>query len=705
MTCLVLELLTEELPPKSLQRLSDFFVQKIFTGLQTQGFLSANSVATPIATPRRLGVLISDVTAESPEQKVTEKILPISIALDAQGQATAVLEKKIAALSQHIKVSFSWRDCVRAPDGKTEALFYTFSRPGVPLNTALQILLTETLAQMPVAKVMQYQLPIGQSVSFVRPAHRLLAMWGSETLSLRALGLESANLTEGHRFLCPTKPLIITHADHYLTLLRAAFVEPLWEARREQINQALDRAAQAAKVIKPNELLDEVCALVEWPSVYSCTFDEAFLEIPQECLILTMQQNQKYFVLKDANNQLLPRFLVVSNIQTDDPFNIIKGNEKVVRPRLADAAFFYQQDQKISLSDREKQLSETVYHQKLGSQAERTLRIVQISQTLFQLVNPNDKTTTVHHLTRAAALCKTDLRSEMVAEFPELQGIMGGYYATLAGENSLVTNAITEHYCPKFALDDLPTSDLGCLLSLSDKLESLIGFWGVGVRASGEKDPFALRRLALAICRLFVEKKLPVSFDTILDTCSPAFSGIKDYQLDQKSLKSFLMDRLRSYLKEKGYSTNLIEAVLVVNPDPLFTVIPKIEGLINFLNTPSAGVITTNYKRINNILSKATALNLTVDNFVDKKLFDMDAEVLIWENYLKLVTPYQNFIQKHQFNDALQLILTLEKPIEQFFNDVMVFTSDISKQKNRLALLNKLRELLNAIADLSILSL
>src|SRR5580765_194491 len=537
---LLVELLTEELPPKALAGLGDAFADSIFSGLKTRGFLADDAVATAYATPRRLAVSISQVHAASPDQTIREKVLPVSIALDAEACPTAPLVKKLAALAARVGATVITPDQLeRAQDGKSESLFYHYTARGAVLQDGLQVVLEETVAGLPIPKLMSYQRQqghdAGSTVRFVRPAHRLVALYGDTVLPLRILGLDAGRITQGQRFLSQGAITIDSAAAYVETLTGAGKVIPGFSARKEKIRLDLLAQAKDDQVLMPEPLLDEVAALVEWPVVYTCRFDDRFLAVPQECLILTMQTNQKYFALTDAAGRLRPRFLIVSNLETSIPQHIVQGNERVVRPRLADAKFFFEQDKKKSLAERVPQLADVVYHNKLGNQLQRTERVKALAGAIARLLAQDAALAE-----RGALLAKADLLTDMVGEFPELQGIMGNYYARHDGEPDEVALAVSEHYQPRFAGDALPGSATGTVVALADKLETLVGIWGIGLQPTGDKDPFALRRHALGILRMLIEKRLPLPIPLLLQEAASLFAGNDNFRDPRADLSTFM---------------------------------------------------------------------------------------------------------------------------------------------------------------------
>jgi glycyl-tRNA synthetase beta chain len=690
---LLIELLTEELPPKALAKLGEAFAQGLHAGLQSRDLLEADARSTSFATPRRLAVLINGVRAVAPDKAMREKVLPVSVGLDANGQPTAPLQKKLAALAANIGVaSIDPSALERAQDGKAEALFYQYTARGTSLSDGLQAALDDTLGKLPIPKVMTYQRPDGASVNFVRPAHRLVAMHGSEVVDVTALGLRAGNVTLGHRFLS-SGDIVIPQANAYAdTLRREGHVIASYTERKEAIRSALLKEAGADQVVMPESLLDEVNSLVEYPVVYACHFEEAFLAVPQECLILTMQTNQKYFALTDAAGQLRNRFLIVSNLATATPAAIIEGNERVVRPRLADAQFFFEQDKKKPLAARVPQLDKVVYHNKLGSQGQRVLRLQRLAADIAKLLGAD-----VARAQRGAELAKADLLTDMVGEFPELQGTMGTYYARHDGEHDEVALACTEHYQPRFAGDALPTSTTGTIVALTDKLETLVGIWGIGLQPTGDKDPFALRRHALGVIRMLVEKPLALSVPALLAHADSTFAGIEAYKSSISEVRDFIDDRLRGYLKDKGYSAQQVEAVVSLRLEHLDDVVQRLDAVQAFSSLPEAEALAAANKRITNILRKHEG----EVGAIQPALLQEDAERTLHEAVERVRPTVETALADGNFKAALLELAHLRAAVDGFFNDVMVMTEDAALRANRIALLSSLHTLMNRVADLS----
>ncbi|MFL9996098.1 glycine--tRNA ligase subunit beta [Paraburkholderia sediminicola] len=687
---LLVELLTEELPPKALARLGDAFAEGIAQRLAARDLVEGELSFERYATPRRLAVTIKNVRSVAPEKHVREKVLPVSVALDKDGQPTAPLAKKLAALGFP---DFSVNDLERAQDGKAEAFFLRYAAPGATLAEGLQSALDETIAKLPIPKPMTYQRPDGTSVQFVRPAHRLTTLHGEQVVPVTALGVDADDTTLGHRFL--SEGLVqIQHADSYAdTLLHRGRVVANFADRKETIRTHLLAQADGDQVVMPESLLDEVNSLVEWPVVYACRFEDEFLQVPQECLILTMQTNQKYFALTDANGKLRSRFLIVSNIETKTPGDIVEGNERVVRPRLADAKFFFEQDKKKPLADRVPLLANVVYHNKLGSALQRVERVEALAGAIASLIGAD-----VALAKRAARLAKADLITDMVGEFPELQGTMGTYYARHDGEPEEVALACSEHYQPRFSGDALPATATGTVVALADKLETLVGIWGIGLQPTGEKDPFALRRHALGVLRILVEKQLPVDLVELLRTAYAQFAAVPGVADSTQAIYEFSMDRLRGLLRERGYAPGEIDAVLALNPTRLDDIVARLDAVREFAALPEAASLAAANKRISNILKKSES---ATNGGVQVTLLTEAAEKALHAQLEQVAPRVQSQLAVRDYTGALTALAALREPVDTFFNDVMVNAEDPALRANRLALLGALHQQMNCVADIS----
>jgi len=697
---LLLEIFVEELPPKALKKLGDAFAGVLHEQLKQQGLATAESQLTAYASPRRLAAHITNVAAQAADKVVSQKLMPVSVGLDAAGNATPALLKKLQALGADASVVAGLK---KTMDGKAEALFYDSVVTGATLADGLQKALLEAIAKLPIPKVMSYQLesdcalPGWSSVSFVRPAHGLMALHGSAVIPLHALGLKSGNSTQGHRFEAAISPVVIAHADDYAaTLQKDGAVIASFAERKADIARQL--TAAAAKIgggvvpIEDDALLDEVTALVERPNVLVCSFEKEFLDVPQECLILTMKANQKYFPLLDAAGKLTHQFLVVSNISPADASAVIGGNERVVRPRLADAKFFFDQDRKKTLASRVAGLDKVVYHNKLGTQGERVTRVRTIAQAIGQQLGGD---ALAAQADQAALLAKTDLVTDMVGEFPELQGTMGRYYARNDGLSSDVADAIEDHYKPRFAGDVLPRNAAGLAVALADKLETLAGMFGIGNLPTGDKDPFALRRHALGVVRMLADKELPLDLDVLVQTAGKAFGDrIEDASA---ALLDFIYDRFAGSLREQGYSAQEVDAVLALRPQQLGDVARRLVAVRVFAALPEAPSLAAANKRIGNILKKADE----VDAHVSQVLLKEPAEIALFAAMNRVLPQAQTQFEAGDYTDSLQTLAALREPVDAFFDGVMVNAEELDLRLNRQGLLKSLHVAMNRVADLS----
>ncbi|WP_066706873.1 glycine--tRNA ligase subunit beta [Curvibacter delicatus] len=701
---LLVELFVEELPPKALKKLGDAFAGTLADQLKALGLAGADSVVTAYASPRRLAAHVTHVWLKAADKAVQQKLMPVTVGLDASGNATPALLKKLQALGADVSnPAAAVAALKRAPDGKAEALFYDSLVTGATLDTGLQKALEEAIAKLPIPKVMSYQLetdcelPGWSSVNFVRPAHGLVALHGSTVVPVKALGLTAGNSTQGHRFEAKVAKVVIKDADSYAATLQqdGAVIASFAERRAEIARQLAAAAAQVGNGVRPIEddaLLDEVTALVERPNVLVCEFEKQFLDVPQECLILTMKANQKYFPLLDATGKLTHQFLVVSNISPSDASAVIGGNERVVRPRLADAKFFFDQDRKKTLESRVEGLGKVVYHNKLGTQGERVERVRAIARAIAQQLGGEALAKAAD---TAARLAKTDLLTDMVGEFPELQGIMGGYYARHDGLGDEVANAIEDHYKPRFAGDDLPRNNVGLVVALADKLETLVGMFGIGNLPTGDKDPFALRRHALGVIRMLAEKDLPLDLNALLAGAVPAFGDkINDAT---PALAEFIYDRLAGSLREQGYSAQEVEAVLALQPQRLGDVTKRLAAVRAFAALPEAAALAAANKRISNILKKAGDVDAHVSDVLLKEQAEKDLYAA-----LKSVVPQANAqFEAGDYTASLQTLAALRAPVDAFFDDVMVNAEELDLRLNRQGLLKSLHDAMNRVADLS----
>lgn len=694
---LLVELFVEELPPKALKKLGESFSSTLFETLKLQGLSSDNSVVTSFATPRRLAAHITSIEAQAKDKQISQKLMPVSVGLDANGNATPALIKRLngmgldeAAVSQLTKQM----------DGKNEALFLEVTQKGAELNDGLQKAIEEAIQKLPIPKVMTYQLADGwSSVNFVRPAHGLIALHGSDVVATSVLGLNASNQTQGHRFEAASANVVIKNADSYAEQLKTegAVIASFAERRAEIVHQLTTAAAkEGLKPIDDDALLDEVTALVERPNVLLGQFEEIYLEVPQECLILTMKANQKYFPLLDSNDKLTNKFLIVSNICPVDPSAVIGGNERVVRPRLADAKFFFDQDRKKTLESRITSLEKVVYHNKLGSQGQRTERVSAIAIAIGKQLGGADLAAKAG---LAAQLAKTDLITDMVGEFPELQGIMGRYYAQHEGLDDEVAFAIEDHYKPRFAGDDLPRNQVGITVALADKLETLVGLFSIGEKPTGDKDPFALRRQALGIIRMLIEGKLSLAFEPLIQDVLSAFEhDAANTAATVQAIKEFCFDRLSVNLRENGATAQEVDAVLSLDPALLSEIPQRLAAVRTFAELTEAPALAAANKRVSNILKKVEG---EIQAQVNVSLLQESAEIALNNALLSVKPEADKQFETGDYTNSLKALAALKAPVDDFFDNVMVNAEDAALKANRLGLLATLHQTMNRVADLS----
>jgi len=701
---LLVELFTEELPPKALQQLGTAFADGIRTALDKANLLADGCQSTPFATPRRLAVHFSHVRAQAPEQAYADRLMPVKVGLNADGSATPALTKKLAAKG--------WSDLdvatlARESDGKQDYLVARGSAPGATLALGLQTALDAAIAGLPIPKVMRYQLADGQTtVRFVRPAHGLTALFGADVVPVATLGLTAGRTVHGHRFLCAA-PIELAHADEYEARLHdEGRVIASFEKRRDDI--AAQLAEQAARLhasigegAEVDALLDEVTALVELPAVYVGEFDPAFLAVPPECLILTMRLNQKYFPLFDPDtNALTHRFLIVSNMRVADPTHIIEGNQRVVRPRLADAQFFFDTDRKQPLHTRIPALAHAVYHNKLGSQLQRSQRIERIARFLAERLDADAQLAA-----RAAQLLKADLTTDMVAEFPELQGIMGAYYAAHDGEDAQVVRALREQYRIRLNAvtpDAAPDTLTAAIVFMAERAETLIGIWGIGLAPTGERDPYALRRAALGLISALEQPAIGkrLSLDTLLAAALQTFElgVVADGTLD--AVSRFVVDRYRNQLAAT-HDKVIVDAVMAGVAPPMFEVRERIAACVEFVQLPEAASLIAANKRLANLLKKTDGGSSTRAPTVDAALFSEPAEHALLQAIETLTPIVQSQLQQGDFTASLKALAGVRQAVDDFFEHVMVMAEDPAVRANRLTLLHRLHGLMNQVADIS----
>lgn len=683
---LLIELLTEELPPKALNNLGNHFAAAIVDGLEKAQLIEGNPQFIAYASPRRLAVQVQNVKAMQANQQIVKKGVSV-----AAGMKDGMPTKALEGFARSCGVAINQLHTVF--DGKQDVYAYELTQQGKPLAELLGDILNTAIKKLPIPKVMRW----GSSThTFVRPVHGLIALHGADVLPVNVLGLDSNRTTLGHRFLSSGEISFAQANDYATQLAEQGKVIANFDERKQAIKNELDKQAALlnATVAADDSLLDEVTALVEYPVVLQAGFEEHFLAVPQECLILTMQQNQKYFPLLDKNGKLMNRFLLVSNLQTQDPSHIIQGNERVLRARLSDAEFFYKQDQKATLESRLPKLANVVYHNKIGSQAERIERLQSIAAHIAGCLNA-DKSVAE----RAARLAKADLVTEMVGEFPELQGTMGKYYAQLDGEMPEIAAAIEQHYQPRFAGDTLPKSPIATAVALADKLETLVGIWGIGLIPTGDKDPYALRRSALGVLRMLMNT--PLSIHDLLHTVTAQFPADilsnKDKVIDE--VAEFMQARL-AVLLQNDYTPDVVSAVLAQRPDCLDDLIAKLQAVKLFKQLPESSALAAANKRVQNLLKKADS---ALGN-VDATLLQQNEEQALFAAVQDLKPRVDAAIAACDFQAALKALATIKPQVDAFFDGVMVMVDDVAIKQNRLNLLNLLANLMNAVADIAALS-
>ena len=680
---LLVELLTEELPPKALKQLADAFAQGIAAGLASRGLVSVNAAREIYATPRRLAVKIDGVASRGEDRRETKKLMPAKVAFGADGKASMALRKRLE--KEGVPADADVDALIeRKMEGKEEFVFHTQVLAGQALPAALQAALESAIEKLPIPKVMSYQLADGATtVHFVRPAHGLIALHGNEVVPVGILGLTAGRVTQGHRFQ-GARDIEIATADAYEEALAAhGMIIASFEQRRADIYAQLQKHAAelgatlgAAADYEP--LLDEVNALVELPTVYVGTFEVEFLTVPQECLVLTMRANQKY------------------NMRLEEPKNIIEGNQRVIRPRLSDARFFFETDKKVRLDARVPELARIVYHNKLGSQLERSTRVQTLAGIIARAIGADAAAAE-----RAAWLAKADLLTNMVGEFPELQGTMGRYYALTDGESSSIATAISNQYRTRFG-EDSAADTTAASLYLADRIETLVGIWGIGLHPTGDKDPFGLRRAALGVISAFEwlgaranAGKFELQLDTLIDHAAAQFKAGVLGAAFKPALVEFVFERYRNQLATK-HDRNAVDAVIALQP-PLQEVAARLAAVIAFSALPEAAALAAANKRIGNILKKTEGAAAVVD----AALFVEPAERALADALAGVGAEAGSRFAAGDYTASLTLLARTRDAVDAFFTDVMVMAEDPRQRDNRIALLRELHGLMNRVADLS----
>lgn len=686
-TDLLVELGCEELPPKTLKRLAQSFYNNSCKGLSDAGFEINSAEGKVYYSPRRMGFRITAVAGKQADQLLERKGPAVAAAFDESGKPTP------AALGFARSVGKEVDELDRQKTDKGEWLFCTIDQPGKQLSEVLFPVLEKALAGLPVAKPMRWS---DHDYQFVRPVHWLIVLHGSEVLEGSLYGQESRNMTRGHRIHSPGPHQIETPADYETTLEQACvLVDP--ESRKRKIKTLATQAGQAlgGETRITDSLLDEVSNIVEWPSVITCEFEEAFLEVPQEALVASMEDHQKFFpVLNPQTGKITAGFVVITNVDSKNPALVKQGFERVIRPRLADARFFWDQDQKQALSAYSDALGAVVFQKKLGSIGDKSRRMAEISGKLADVLDLDSE-----NARRAAELCKCDLLTQMVGEFPELQGTMGGYYSDRSGEHPDVSSAISEHYAPRFAGDVIPAGELGQVLSIADRMDSLVGIFAAGLKPSGNKDPFALRRAALGVVRILSEAGLQVSLDKLLEITAQSMSGQLEVAEECLSeVRVFVLERAKHFFLDQGINTNVVNATFAAPVTSIPDLKARLEALNQFMRLPEAESLVAANKRIANILRKSED---DVSGDIREELLVIDEERQLFDEVVTLETDLSPLFANADYATALSSLTRLEPAISAFFEAVMVMDEDKSVRTNRLSLLNRLKGLFDQVADLA----
>ncbi len=677
------ELGTEELPPQALLKLRNALRQSINKGLDEAGLEHGEILA--YATPRRLAILIKQLAASQPDQQVERRGPPVKAAYDADGKPT----KAALGFAQTNSTTVEQLETLKTDKG--EWLCFRALSKGQTVQQLLPEILNQSLNSLPIPKRMRWG---NNEHQFVRPVHWLLLLYGTEILPATVLGLTADRLSYGHRFHAPAA-ITIDSPDTYLSCLQQdGYVIADFDVRRDtiksQIQQQIDKLDGVA--LYDDALLDEITALVEWPVALVGNFEKEYLKLPDEVLITTMQTNQKYVPVKDKQGKLLPHFITILNIDTSNPDIVRQGNERVIRPRLGDAAFFWNQDTKKTLEQRVTELGNVVEQKKLGSMLDKTQRLEHVSQHIAERLNAD-----TIKAKRAAHLCKADLLTDMVGEFASLQGVMGRYYALEDGETEQIANALQEHYLPRQSGGELPSTATGQIVSLADKLDTLVGIFSIGMIPTGVKDPYGLRRASLGILRILIEKKLDLD---LVDLVSQALEQQKHAKIEantQARVVEFLIDRLRGYSLDLGYLPDEFDAVKTVKPTRPVDFMRRLEAVQNFRRQPEADSLATANKRIRNILRK---LEEAVDNDVNADILTDEAEKTLYTATQQAQTTVTPLLAQYDYSAALQHLAGLKQPIDDFFDNVMVMAEDSALKANRLALLKQIQQLFLKIADI-----
>lgn len=685
---LLIELGTEELPPKSLKKLSESFTQNMKDELNKAGFEFDG--IQPFAAPRRLAVIVHNCSGSQPDSRVEKRGPAVSAAFDVDGNPTRAAQGW--AKGNGIDVA----QASRLKTDKGEWLLHIAEVKGEALKEVLQDVLHDTVKKLPIPKPMRWG---SSTAEFIRPVHTLCVMFGAEVIPVSLFGLTSANQLSGHRFHGERR-FTLDHADNYAKALTAQYVVADYTQRTDAIEAELIKKARELG-LNPDydlSLLEEISSLVEWPVVLTAKFEADFLDVPKEALIYTMKDDQKYVPLLDSEGQLSSTFLFVTNIESKDPNKIIEGNQKVIRPRLADAKFFFENDKKTTLASKAEKLATVLFQQELGTVAEKTARLMAISKNIAEALGIDST-----NVERAAALAKADLLSNMVMEFPSVQGIMGHHYALHDGEHAEVALAIEEQYLPRFAGDKLPTSTAGYILSIAEKLDTLVGIFGIGKLPKGDKDPFALRRSAIGILRILVENKLPLELKAMIDSVVNIYGAKLSNAKTASQVHTFLLDRFKPFYQDQEISGDVVIAVMTQQPATAIDFDARIKAVTAFKQMESAVDLVAANKRVANILNK-NDIDINALPVIDSTLFSEDAERVLFLALENAESQVAILIERLSYDEVLASLTVLKAPLNNFFDDVMIMADDEKVKSNRVALVGKARQLFLSVADVSVLA-
>ena len=682
---LLVEIGTEELPPKSLRKLAEAFAANLTAELESLEL--AHQGVSWYASPRRLGLQVKALDAKQQDKEVEKRGPAIKAAFDAEGNPTK------AAMGWARGCGIEVKDAQTLETDKGAWLLHIAKVAGQETKLLMADAISKALAKLPIPKPMRWG---ANKTQFIRPVHTVTILLGSELIEGEILGKQVSNQLQGHRFHHPEK-ISINHADDVFDVLKSAYVIADYEQRKAQIRTQIEDAAKAvnAVVAMDEDLLEEVTSLVEWPVTLTATFEEAFLDVPAEALIYTMKDDQKYFPLLDQNGKLLNKFLFVSNIESKDPSVVISGNEKVVRPRLADAQFFFETDKKKTLESRLESLDSVLFQKQLGTLKDKSQRISELAGYIAEQLGA-DKALAA----RAGLLSKTDLMTEMVMEFTDVQGVMGMHYARHDGEAEDVAVAQNEQYMPRFAGDNLPTSLISCAVAIADKFDTLVGIFGIGQAPKGDKDPFALRRAAIGALRIMVEKQLPLDILDLVAKSQTLF-GEKLTNLNVSTdVFEFMLGRFRAWYQDEGIEVDVIQAVLARRPTKPVDFDRRVKAVSHFRTLDAAESLAAANKRVSNILAKN---NITTQGDVDQSLLSDDAEKVLASQVAKFATDLAPLYSDGNYQEALSQLAGIRDSVDNFFDNVMVMADDEAVKQNRLALLSQLSGLFLEIADISVL--